>query len=266
MGLGGLAEGILGLTGGTPTPAAPSKGKTAKEFNALLQTYLNAQPQIFGAQNTYQPQYTGLDISQLSEYLPQLTELLSGANAGAASGATSTVNDLGSSAAGGWGNVYNSLNPNTGQLLDSLTSTANTQLAEGSRLDPATLSSITNNVRSDWSSRGLGASMPAAFNEALSEATGGQTLLNQRESNASTVAGQNQSVNQSLLGPTTATLLQNSAAPTLTTGLVTGAGPSIVSPTQSSDFLNTGFNAVAASNIAGANNQAAAEAGFGNFD
>lgn len=266
MGLGGLAEGIIGLTGGAPKPAVPGANKTSKTFNALLQTYLNAQPDIFNAQNQFQGQYTGLDISQLSQYLPQISQLLSGANFAGAAGNTNTVNTLAPSAATGWSNAYNAANPNTGQLLDSETQTANTQLAEGSQMSPDQLSSITNNVRSDWASRGLGTSLPAEFQEALGVASGGQNLLNQRLSNASGVTAQNQQVNQSVLGPTAGTVLNQSQAPTLTTGLVTGAGPSIVSPTQSSDFLNTGFNAQAASNIAGANNNAALIGGLGSFD
>lgn len=266
MGLGGDIEGILGLTGGAPKPGVPNANRTAKTFQALLTSYLNAQPQIFDAQNTYQPQYTDLDLSQLTKDLPSIEQLLSGSNFATAQGNTNTVTNLGADAASGWSNAYNTLNPNTGRMLDSLTSTATEGLAAGDRLTPSDLSSITNNVRSDWSSRGLGTSMPAAFNEALAEASGGQNLLNQRIGNASAVAGQNESVNNALLGPTSATLMQQSQAPPLTTGLVTGAGPTIVSPTQSSDFLNTGFNAQAASNISGANNTAALLGGFGNMD
>lgn len=265
-GLGGLAEGVIGLTGGAPKPAVPGARGISNTFNALLHTYLNAQPDIFDAQNTYQPKYAGLDVDLLSKYLPQLSTLFSNANTAAAQGNTNTVSTLGPSAATAWRNTYDALNPNTTSLLDKLTSTANTELEAGSRLDPATLSSITSNVRSDWSSRGLGDSMPAAFNEALSEASGGQNLLNQRIGNASSVANLNSNVNNSLLAPVTASLLENSQTPAAGLGLVTGAGPSIVSPSQSSDFLNTGFNARAASNISQANNQAALLGGFGNFD
>lgn len=266
LGLGGLAEGIIGLTGGAPTPSVPGAGRTARDFNALLSTYLNAQPSIFNAQQQFGPQYTGLDISGISSNLPTIEQLLSGANFAGAAGNTSTVSGLGPSAGAGWNATYNALNPNTGPLLNNLTSSANTQLAAGDQLDPATLASITNNVRSDWSGRGLGTSQPTAFNEAVAEATGGQNLLNQRTQNAQAAAGLNESVNSSLIAPTVSTVLQQSQAPALTTGLVTGAGPSIVSPSQSQDFLNTGYNAQAAANIAGANNQAALLAGFGNFD
>jgi hypothetical protein len=259
MGYGGLINKVIDPFGvgdtAAPQPANPKS--VGRDFASLLQAYTNAQPSIYGSEQTYKPQYAALDVNTIGAALPAIAQWFSSANSGARTANVGDVNALGPGAAAGVSGVYNAANPDSAALLKKLTESATSGLQAGSQLAPQDVYNATQPVQADYAQRGLFNSDAARLAQALGLATQGQGLLNQRQQFAQQTYGQNAAVNQ-FQTPLSLGLTQGeSQAPGLATAVAGGAGPTIISPASTYDMFNTAYNARTASNIAGANNAAA---------
>ena len=231
-GLGGFASGIGSMfAGGSPSPYKQVRDtargtvrgylQTAPLSYALDQTYQpaylglgsqNLQSILFGAPaqtvsqnvgwgmrdngtfkynsviNQEVPGTTGLfDI--LGQAQPRLQELY---NTGARQGVQNQLGLL---------NDYlpqmqayhSQADPSGTALRERIGTTANAALGMGSQWNPEDLNRVTGDIRSDWANRGLGASLPAGFAEAIGVLGGGEGLRQQRQNYA---LNANQSLSQ----------------------------------------------------------------------
>lgn len=235
MGYGGIVNDIadpFGL-GNTSGPGVPNAGKVGNNYLNLIQGFSQGQPTIFGAEATYKPQYTALDLSQLATAMPSIAAMFSNA----LPSATATVTGA---------------NPGQAGLLNTLTQSATDQLNAGSNLDPQLTRLFQQSTRGAQAARGLGYGPSDVFNESLGLTEFGNTLRQQREQFAGSVAGMNNAYETQ----PTLQLLTNMMSPALSVSQ--GSGPTVIPPSQSYDTFNTAYNARAAANIDAANNAAAA--------
>lgn len=270
-----------GGSGGATTPSTVPfqipKGTTGlgKQYLQFLQGFVSGEPEQLALQEQYQPQYTALDLQNinstlngangqpgyLSLYANDVIPAITGAQTTANTATrTADINDLSTLGPAAL-TAIKGANPGGSALMDSLTKTATDQLNLGTQLDPATLGQINNAVNTNWSNRGLGTSAPAELDQALQLYGGGQNLLAQREGEASTVAGENQSF---YTNPVLAMLGQTSNAPnagqTLTsTGTAVGSSalPTIFPTSDASSLFSTALNQNSAASIAQGNQNAA---------
>lgn len=251
------------------SPSAPSPTATGQDYLSLVNAFSAGQGTLYGTEKAYKPSFINLALRGTNQALngygqiPGLLDQTAGAAGTAADlntyGRASNVADvqtLGPAAAG----AVRSLNPGGSALYDQLTQTASSQLAAGTQIDPATATRVTQGVRSDWARRGLGDSAPGQLDEALQLAGSGQSLLAQREGAASDAIN----TGNSFTAPALALATNNAGIPGMATDLVgagsafgSGAGSTLIPAGQSYDIFNTAYNARAAADIAGQNNQAA---------
>ena len=272
----GLGSTLDSLTPGGGPPATPNPSAVGGDYAQLLAGYQAQVPGLYMQQVQFDPKYTNLALSNTAQSVfgsgltPGLTKDFGGTTQGAGSvlaGANSfsrganvgDVSALGPAAA----NAVAGINPQQSALIQQLGQTAGTQLDAGTQLLPSDVNRITQGVRGDWASRGLGASAPSQLDEALQLEGSGQQLLAQREA----AAGQAANAEQLITGPALGLLTGQSQAPMfgqslLGAGMGLGerAGANLTSPAQSYDIFNTAYNARAAANIAAANNAAALDA------
>jgi hypothetical protein len=78
-------------------------------------------------------------------------------------------------------------------LRQNIGTTANAALGMGSQWNPEDLNRVTGDIRTDWANRGLGASLPAGFAEAIGVLGGGEQLRQSRQNYA---LNANQSLSQ----------------------------------------------------------------------
>lgn len=260
--------------GADPTISAPNPGQVGSNFNQLLSQLYQSAPGQYQEQATYQPAYTDLGLQDLNEELMGnngtsglLANFLgttgaagaaqTGANANLAGG---NINNIAALAPGA-NAAENEINPNQNALLDNLSSTANSNLALGTTLDPGSVDQTLNTVNQNWSNRGLGGTAPNELSDALQLYSGGQNLLATRENQAENAAG---TVASDQIDPTMSLLTQNSTAPNIGTSLLntgqsvsSNAGPTLYNTGDLESLMNTVYNQQAASNISQANDQAA---------
>lgn len=154
MGLGGLVNGIMGATGNSPKIGTPNPTGVGKDFSGLLQAYINGQPDILTAEQTYKPQYAKLEQS----LLPGGVDALRKATPGASS------------------------------LIDKLTQSASEQLNSGANLDPALRQVTEQSLRGGQAARGLGFGPSDAVTESTALTGLGNTLRQQRQGFAGSTA------------------------------------------------------------------------------
>jgi len=246
--------------------APPGAGRVGGQYYNLLRQYTRGVPLTLDTEQEYKPQFVDEALGNVESATPDWLNLY-GTSTGTAGDIIGGANSLSrwyniGDVAGGGGaaaDAVRSINPEVSALTDALTQTASSQLAAGTRLDPADVNRITQSVRSDWSNRGLGTSPPAELDEAVQQATAGQNVLAQREGLASQAISANDWITNPALALTTGTSsapaagmqLQNEAA-----AFTQGAGPTLIDPSSNYDIFNTTYNANAAGKIAAANNYA----------
>lgn len=264
---------LLNPGGGSTTPQPPNPSSVGSDYLGLLQGFSQGLPMLLTDQQAYAPQFleSGLHSVNLGLYgtdqNPGYLRDVRGAGVTATNlgrqGRSAFVSDMGTLGPRA-AQAVRGTNPQQTALMDALTSTASSRLAAGTELDPATRARVTQSVRNNWASRGLGAAPAAQLDEAVNLATSGQDLLNQREQAAAGAVGlENQTVTQPALGIAANDQGLAGTAMGLTgaaTGLASGPGATMINPSQSYDMFNTAYNARAAANIAAANNQAALDA------
>lgn len=260
-----------------PTIDTPSAGGVGSSAGGLFNQLLGFAPQQIQAQATQGPQYTQLSLEQLwnelmglngtpgylnvyqNQVVPAMSATANAANTAARTAGVSDVSALGGAA----GSAVMGMNPGQAALMSGLTKTATDQLNLGTQIDPQTANSITQSVRNNWASRGLGSAMPAQLDEAMQLYGGGQNLLAQRESTAGTVAGENQSFYSNpalslVTAPSNAPQMGASMAGTGQT-ISSTAGPSLYPTSDLESLMNMVYNATSATNIGQANAQAGVE-------
>lgn len=201
IGLGAVTAGTsiagaAGAFGGSPRPR--------QAMRLASQGYLNAQNStsqpLFDLQARMQPQYLALGNQNTNQLLmghggaldtagqlsPQLQDLYqAGASRGVA-GNLGLLNQYLPQAQ----SFYDASNLQLASLRNGLGQRAQQNLALGSQLNPEDAYRITQGVRGDWASRGLGRSMPAGLAEAMQLYGGGEALRAQRTNQAQDIYGQ----------------------------------------------------------------------------
>ena len=254
--------------------SAPLNSQGAN-YLKMLNAYGQGMPELQSIEEQYQPGFTGIDLQTMQNELlgvngqpgyldiysqdvaPTITGAQTAANTATRAANLADLNTMGPGAVAG----VRALDPGQAALMDSLTKTATGELNLGTQLDPDTTANITNSVRQNWASRGLGASAPAQLSEAMQLYGGGQNLLNTREQEAGSVASLSDSLyTNPALGYLTGTSNAPAQAQGLTaTGDSAGQAGQYVSPSSVYDMFNTVFNAKSAQTIADQNNRGAAE-------
>jgi len=268
---GGLFGTILNPAGTSTTPQTPSPGKVGSDYLSLVTGFARGEPTLLSTEQQFKPGFIDTALAGVKRGTPDWLSLFGtdtgsalgtqlGANTGARAGQVADIGNLGGAAAA----AVRGVNPTGSALADQLAGVSSKELAAGTQLDPASVSRITQGVRGDWAARGLGQSAPAQLDEAVNLATAGQNVLAQREAGAQQAAAVEQGA---ITNPALSVLETQSNAPALgqsllaqTAGLTEGAGPTLINPQSNYDIFNTAYNARAAANIAGANNQAALDA------
>ena len=267
----------MGMNALVPSVNAPSPGGVGSQYDQLLQQLIGSAPQQVSAQSTYQPQFTTEQLQNLAlelgggngtpgylsiygnQVVPTITSATTAANTVTRGANVSDLTAMAPAAVSG----VEAANPAATKLSNELTSTATGQLDLGAQLDPTTLNQITQSVRSNWASRGLGTSDPAQLDEAVQLYTGGQNLLQQRENEAGQVATMDASL---YTDPALSWIGATSGAPqmgqTMTaTGQAVGAnaGPTLYPTSDLESLMNLVYNAQASANIGQANAQTGIE-------
>lgn len=220
----GSGLGIDATQGETPAlPNAGGPGGVGMRYRNLLNAYLTSSPTIYQNEATYQPLYTRLGL--------QDRQMAIDAAGGAAPGIMATER---------------AYNPDVTNLLDTLGLQASTQLGQNGGLDPAMQRRLVQNVRSSQAARGLGYGPGDAAQEDYYVTN---TMEQRRQQNQQFASNIGQLQEQYYKDPFM--VYAGVGTPT--------AAPSIISPQQSDSMMGTIYNAQAAANIAGANNQAASD-------
>jgi hypothetical protein len=258
-----------------PNAGTPNAGQVGQQYSQLESAYAQGAPQQLALQQTYQPQYTNLDLQGMTEFLngtptapgllsnysnsvvPAITGAQSTANTATRTANTADLANLGPSTLTAMQNA----NPGQAALLGSLTNTATNQLALGTQLDPQSVDQINSQVNSNWANRGLGTSNPAQLDAALQYNAGGQSLLASRESTASGVANQQASLYTdpllSMMGATSTAPTAGLATTSSANTAAASAAPTIFSNADATSLFSGAYNANANSLAANANNSAA---------
>jgi hypothetical protein len=237
------------------------------DYLKLVQGYASGEPTLLSTEAAYKPGFVNTNLSAVGQVQPNWLNLYTGnqptvagsdaaLNTFSRTANTQDVATIGPAAAG----AVRGVNPGQSALIDSYTQTASTDLAAGSQLAPTDIKRVTDRVRGDWASRGLGTSQPAQLNEAVDEATQGENLRLAREQAAGGAIAANQDITLPALGLTTpASPVPGQSADLLTqeAGFAGAAGPTLIPGNTAYDIFNTSYNAHAAAQIASANNNAA---------
>jgi hypothetical protein len=206
-------------------PAVPNPGRVGRNYTQLLNAYIGSAPTIYGEESQYQPLYTQLGLQNRA----------------------ATVAATGAMAPGIMA-TERGYNPDVTNLLDTLGVQANTQLAQNGGLDPAMQRQLQQNVRSSQAARGVGYGPGDA---AMENYYVTNTMEQRRQANQQFASNVGQLQEQYYKDPFSVGAGVGATAPT--------TAPTIIPSSMTDSMMGTTYNAIAASNIAGANNQAASD-------
>jgi hypothetical protein len=261
MGYGGVINTIadpFGI-GNTGSPATPNPRRVGSDYSSLIAAYLASQPAIFASESMFKPQYTALDLNNLSTVLnggngaPGVVDDMIGANSRMRTANLADFQRLSPDAI----KTYRSINPGGGALLTKLTDQASAGLDAGSRLTPEQLSTLDDTVRGAQGARGVSYGPASAYSEILANSQFGQDQLTKRQQFAGNVLNMNEADTNQIFQSIAPLIGGDSQAPAFAQAVASGSGPTLMPGNQSYDLFNTAYNARSASNIAGANNAAA---------
>lgn len=218
----GIAS-LGGLLSGSGDVNAPNRRQIGQQYRGLFNTFLGSAGPLLNTEAQYKPQFTEQNLGNLdltlngADGVPGLISLLTGAQS---AGRSANQQD------------FNTLNPQAAALMGQLNDQASSGLAAGGQLAPNDIYRITQGVRGDWANRGLGASSPAQFDEALNLATAGEGLRQSRQGFAQGVAGLNQNQFNSF---------DNQLLPASALAFSQGAGPTLFDTGQAGSLLQSVF-------------------------
>lgn len=175
---------LIGFLKGEGNVNSPSSRSTGQVFRRDYNKYLATGQPAYNAEASLRPQYLDLTNTLAQRGLNGLLDTYGNA--------VSRVGGIQGAAAGSDIANYASLspaalaalrasNPEQAGLVSQLNDAASSGLAAGNRLTPEDIYNITTPIRADWAARGLGTSMPAGLNEAVSLATAGEGLRQARQ-------------------------------------------------------------------------------------
>jgi hypothetical protein len=250
------------------TPDVPEPTQVGGDYLGMIGQFARGMPILSGVESAFKPGFvnTGLNstnqsiwgtqnapglVQNYNSLLPVFAAGQVGANSLQRAGNVADVQAFGTPGA----EAVRNMNP----LMASINRTAQQGLDMGGQLMPQDVNRITNQVRGDWSNRGLGGSPAAQLGEAMELYGAGENARQARQSFASQAAG----LNNQLALPALSMVTERSTAPADAMGMLTmgsgfgqNAGPTLIPGAQNYDILNTAYNAQAAANIAAANNRA----------
>ena len=153
--------------------------------------------------------------------------------------------------------IANQSDPQAAGLLGNLASTANQQLSYGTQLTPSEQTQLTQSVRGGQAARGMGYGPSDVFNESLANTNLGQNLLNQRMTNAGSVAQQLQGFYPNALSQITGITSPagTQADSTLALGASTATTPMLNYFNPESQYANTSLQTAQSGANTQANNQ-----------
>lgn len=245
MGLGGLANGIVGYAGGAPHIGVPNANSVTRNYLGLVRGFNQGAQPVFDTEAAMKPQYTRLGLQDLGLSLNGDEK-------------TPGMMDLWSRATKGVSDTQRSLNPGGASLWDKLNAQAGEGLDAGASLDPDLQRLFSQSVRGGQAARGMGFGPSDVFSESLGLTQFGQGLRQQRQGFASGVANMDQARDMSLLGFGQSLLGQAQ-------GQGQGSVPTLFPAQAQYDMYNTAYNARAGANIANQNAQVALEQGMNSF-
>lgn len=188
---------IKNLFGGTKT-----KKTQARTLGDEIRSVLDLGPDVLASQQELSPGANRLELQNIYDLLlgtdgkagtlglytnTVLPALTDAQNTAVSSTRSSFLDDLGSMGGSATEGIR-SLNPSQSRLYDLLATDAEAGLKAGDRLTREETYNTVNPIRSDWASRGLGASAPAQLDEAVNLLTAGRGVGQQRRANAAGVA------------------------------------------------------------------------------
>lgn len=258
------------------TPDAPPPRNVGQETRETLKAQVDLAPDMYRSEAQFRPQYAQLERKILSDALTggdggvSLLDLYSGriapglqaaANAAQGSQRAADVGDVeryGARAV----RAIREADPRSQNLLEEINRQALSELQLGATLDPSLRREVQQSVRAGQAARGFGFGPSDLQEEALFTGLKADQLRRERQQFATGVAGLNAATSQD---PFLAVLGRPSQAAGLGAGLLqggaasaAGAKPGLFDPFHpyAADVYNTNFNALAAREIAGANNTA----------
>jgi hypothetical protein len=200
--------GCAGARMGSSAPAVPDYGQ---QTAATLQAQVNEAPELFQANATFQPQYSGLNLSNistllngatnawgqtttpglLSEYQNQAAPAAAAAQAAAnTTQAQSTLTNL-AQLGPQYTAAINAASPESANLLGQLNTQASSELAAGTQLTADQQRQLNNQVNAAQASRGVAYGPAAAYGNVLANSQAGQQMQQQRQQFAGSVLGAN---------------------------------------------------------------------------
>lgn len=252
---------------------APPPRNYGQETRDTLQAQIDLAPQRFQAESTFQPQYTRLNLDNLTTSLrgdgqtpglldlyqndiqPALSRVQNADRSARIAGEMADLQKYG-------GEVTRTLRETSGNapLIEELNRQAMSDLQAGASLDPSLANEVQQGVRAAQAARGFGFGAPDAVAEAFARGQRGVDLRNQRRQFAGNVVGLNQATGgdplMALFGRPSQTLGMGQNV----VGQGAGFNPGAMFNPESgyaADVFNTNFNSQAAANIASANNKTA---------
>lgn len=166
--MGGLISGTIGLLGGGPKVKPPNTTQVGNDYTGLLQAYLSGQPDVYGAEREWKPQYIEGRIGDLERY------------GGRATAAHRAAED-----------------PSSAALRGRLTTAAGDQIALGRSFDDR---DFNNSYRASQAARGLGYGPGDAISESVARSQVGEDLFSRRLGFGQSVLQQNQAFDAPALG------------------------------------------------------------------
>lgn len=257
---------------GKKNPDVPPPRDLYQESRDTLQAQVDLAPDLYEAESEYRPKYTELELQTVDQALrgsgdtPGLFELLGyavpemdriEANS-LESKRRSEVEQLQTLGADVV-NAFDSIDPENARLKDMLTEQAISDLELGGELDQGTLRQVTQGARGQSALRGFGLDPQSFAQEVGAVGAAAENRKMQRRQFAQNVVSQNSATG---LDPTM--FLFNKPSNTASasgmlqgaTGFQGGARLFSTNTPYAQDLFNTNYNAAAASDLAGANNQA----------
>lgn len=193
----------------------PVRRYADQESQIMLGSQGGIAPQQFNLERMFRPAYAGLDMSTMQQGLfggpgqtynyswldahrrPQEASFTAPATPGLQGmlnqwrqGQISDVAQLGPSASAAFRNI----NPQSANLLDTLTSQAQEDLGAGASLSPSIAREVSQGVRAGQSARGLGYGQADVFQEAMARGLQGAQFQDRNRQFAGNVLGLNKSM------------------------------------------------------------------------
>lgn len=259
------------------SPDPPPARNLYQESADTLQAQVDLAPDLYAAEAEYGPKYNALTMQNLESMLlgspatadspgqrgllsllreanPQVNQMEADALSAKRSAEIADLQKLGSQAVA----AYDAIDPETAALKKMLTEQAQTELEQGGNLDPATLRQVTQGVRGQQALQGFGYDPQSFAREVGAVGREAEARKMQRRGFAQSVINQNAATGldptmllfnkPSTLGATNSFLNQGGS-------YAQASGPQLFSMNTpyAADLFSSNQNAIAASNIAGAN-------------